>query len=194
MLVATHADSFRAESVATVPTAAATQREQRVAEKAPPELRAPHVDVHLDTANMPSMAAAPSVDAIVRSAVERQRASDTNRTETRNEVSRPTSADVESAHTSPTIVGRAPEPTFPDALLRSGRREGQVIVRFMVSDLGRVDLATVVVERSDHELFTEAVREILPRFRFEPAYTRGPIPTPIAAWVSLPFRFATKKK
>jgi len=191
MLTAAHADSFRAASAASVP---AIQREQRAPEKATPELRAPHVDVHLDSANLPSMPAAPSVDAIMRSAMDRQRASDTDRTETKNEISRPTPADVEGAHTSPTIVGRAPEPVFPDALLRSGRREGQVVVRFMVNELGRVDLATVVVERSDHELFTEAVREILPRFRFEPAYTRGPISTPIAAWVSVPFRFATKKK
>jgi TonB family protein len=196
MLARTHADTFRAASVTSTPTppAPAIQREQRATEKAQPELRAPHVDVHLDSATMPGMPGAPSVDAIMRSTMERQRASDSDRTEPKNEVSRPTPADAESPHTSPKIVGRAPEPAFPDALLRAGRREGQVVVRFMVSELGRVDLASVVVERSDHELFTDAVREVLPRFRFEPAYTRGPISTPIPAWVSVPFRFATKAK
>ena len=189
MVAAAHADSLRAASAAPVPTAAVIQREQRT-----PELRAPRVEVRLDSVNLPSMPAAPSVDAILRSAAERQRASDTNRTETRDEVSRPTSADVDHAHTSPKITGRPPEPAFPDALLRSGRRDGQVVVRFIVNELGRVDVASIIVEQSDHELFTAAVRDVLSRFRFEPAYTLGPVSKPVAAWVSVPFRFTTKKR
>jgi TonB family protein len=148
----------------------------------------------LDSTNMPTMPAPPSVDAILRSAMERQHAADTDRAETRAAVSPPTSADVEHAHTSPKITGRAPEPGFPDALLRSGTREGQVVVRFIVTELGRVDIASVIVERSDHELFTAAVRDILPRFRFEPAHTLGLESKPVAAWVSVPFRFTTTKK
>ena len=105
----------------------------------------------------------------------------------------PASADVDNAHTPPKIIGRVPEPRFPDALLRSGQREGQVVVRFMVNELGRVDVASMIVERSDHELFTDAVRDILPRFRFEPARTLAPESKPVAAWVSVPFRFTTKK-
>jgi len=50
------------------------------------------------------------------------------------------------------------------------------------------------VEQSDHELFTAAVRDILSRFRFEPAYTLGAASKPVAAWVSVPFRFTTKKR
>jgi len=187
-LAAAHADSLRAASATPVPTAAVIPREQRA-----PELRAPRVEVHLDSVNMPSMPAAPSVDAILRSA-ERQRASDTNRAETRDEVSRSTSADVEHAHTSPKIIGRPPEPAFPDALLRSGRREGQVVVRFIVNELGAVDVASIIVERTDHEMFTDAVRDVLPRFRFEPAHTLTPESKPVAAWVSVPFRFTTKKR
>ena len=194
MVAATHADSFRAASATPAPTAPVIQREQRASESALPELRAPRVEVHLDSANIPSMPAAPSADAIMRSAMERQRASDTDRTETRDEVSRPTSADVDNAHTSPKIIGRAPDLAFPDALLRSGRRDGQVVVRFMVNELGRVDVASIIVERSDHELFTAAVRDVLPRFRFEPAHTLGPESKPVAAWVSVPFRFTTKKR
>ena len=53
---------------------------------------------------------------------------------------------------------------MPDALLRSGTREGQVVVRFLVSELGKVDVASMVVERSDDDLFTEAVRDVLPLF------------------------------
>jgi len=151
------------------------------------------VTVHLDSVNIPSMPAAPSVDAILRSA-ERQRASDSGRTETKDEVSRPASADVDHAHTAPKIMGRPPEPAFPDALLRSGTRDGQVVVRFIVNELGRVDVASIIVEQSDHELFTAAVRDILSRFRFEPAYTLGAASKPVAAWVSVPFRFTTKKR
>ena len=115
-------------------------------------------------------------------------------TETKDEVSRPASADVDHAHTAPKIMGRPPEPAFPDALLRSGTRDGQVVVRFIVNELGRVDVASIIVEQSDHELFTAAVRDILSRFRFEPAYTLGAASKPVAAWVSVPFRFTTKKR
>jgi len=199
MVAVTHADSLRASSATPPPAAAVIQREQRAPESGPPEsgppaLRLPRIKVHLESMNIPSMPATLSVDAILRSAIERQRASDTDRIETRNEVSRPTSVDLDHAHTAPKIVGRVPEPVFPDALLRSGRREGQVVVRFMVSELGTVDVASIVVERSDHELFTEAVRAVLPLFRFDPAYTLGPVSKPVAAWVSVPFRFMTKKR
>jgi TonB family protein len=125
--------------------------------------------------------------------MERQHASDTDRTGTGERVSPPTSADVNYAVTPPKIIGRVPEPRFPDALLRSGRRDGQVVVRFMVNEFGSVDVASMIVERSDHELFTAAVRDILPRFRFEPARTQAPESKPVATWVSVPFRFTTKK-
>jgi TonB family protein len=194
MVAATHTDSFRAASATPAPTAAVIQREQRAPESALPELRAPRVEVHLDSANIPSMPAAPSMDAILASAMERRRASDTDRTETRAAVSLPSSADVDNAHTSPKIIGRAPDPGFPNALLRSGPREGQVLVRFIVNELGRVDVSSMIVERSDHELFTAAVREVLPLFRFEPARTLGPESKPVAVWVSVPFRFTTKKR
>ncbi len=176
--------------------------EQNAPESAP--LRLPRVDVHLRPINIPSIPVAsiptaPAVDSIARSVAERQRASDTDRIGTRERVSPPASADVDNAVTPvtpvtpPKIIGRVPEPRFPDALLRSGPREGQVVVRFMVNEFGSVDAASMIVERSDHELFTSAVRDILPRFRFEPARTHAPESKPVAAWVSVPFRFTTKK-
>jgi len=170
------------------------EREQRTPASSGPELRAPRVDVHVNSVNIPSMPAAPSVDAILRSATEPQRRSDTNRTETSNEPSRSTSADVVSAHTSPKLIGRMPDPGFPNALLRSGVREGQVVVRFLVNELGKVDAASMIVERSDDDLFTEAVRDVLPLLRFEPARTLGLESRPVAAWMSVPFRFTTKKR
>ena len=194
IVAATHADSLRAKTATPAPPAAVSQPEQRAPGSAPKELRAPRVELHLDSANIPSMPAAPSGEAIMRSVMERQHATDTGRTETRNEVPRPTPAEADNAHTSPKIMGRAPSPEFPEALLRSGTREGQVVVRFMVNEFGRADVTTMVVEQSDHELFTAAVREVLPNFRFEPAHTLGLGSKPIAAWVSVPFRFTTKKR
>jgi TonB family protein len=149
--------------------------------------------MNIPTVAVPSIPAAQSVDSIPRPATERQRASDTDRTGTGERVPPPASADVHYAVTPPKIIGRVPEPRFPDALLRSGHREGQVVVRFMVNELGSVDAASMIVEQSDHELFTSAVRDILPRFRFEPARTPAPESKPVAAWVSVPFRFTTKK-
>jgi TonB family protein len=67
-----------------------------------------------------------------------------------------------------------------------------VVVRFLVNELGRVDVSSMIVEQSDHELFTAAVRDILPRFRFEPARTHAPESKAISGWVSVPFRFTTK--
>ena len=64
----------------------------------------------------------------------------------------------------------------------------------IVNELGAVDVASIIVERSDHELFSEAVRDVLPRYRFEPAHTLTPESKPVAAWVSVPFRFTTKKR
>jgi len=169
------------------------QPEKRAPESAPPELRVPRVEVQMRPIKIPAIEvpniSAPSVDAIVRSATERQRASDTSPTvPTPPEVQRP---DVERPVIPAKIIGRVPEPRFPEAL-RSRKREGEVVVRFIVNEFGTVDVASMIVERSDHDLFTEAVREILPRFRFEPARTQAPESKPVARWVSIPFRFAAK--
>lgn len=170
------------------------ERGQRTPAATRRELRSPRVEVHLNSMSIPNLPAPPSAEAILRSATEPHRTSDTNRTETSNEPSRPALADGVSAHTSPKIIGRVPDPGFPDALLRSGTREGQVVVRFMVNELGKADVASMIVERSDDELFTEAVRDVLPLFRFEPAHTLGLESRPVVAWVSVPFRFTAKKR
>jgi len=191
---AARADSLRVASATPAPTATAVQPEQRAPEGASPELHLRRVDVQLGRINIPNIAA-PSVESIGRSVTERPRATDTGRIETAERVSLPTSLDVGNAAVTPAkIVGRMPEPTFPDALLRAGRRDGLVIVRFIVNEFGRADVASMIVERSDDELFTSAVRDILPDFRFEPARTHAPEAKPVASWVSVPFRFTTKKR
>ena len=198
MAGAKRADSLRSASPAAAATGSAVQSEQRSRVGASPELRLPRVDVrlgHIDipSIRVPNIPAAPSVDSIMRSATERPRASDTARTGTRDGVSPPAPAEVYTPSTPAKIIGRVPEPRFPDALLRTGPREGRVLVRFMVNEFGSVDVASMIVERSDHELFTAAVHDILPRFRFEPARTLAPESKAVSAWVSVPFRFTTKK-
>ena len=201
---ATGGESLLSVRATPAPTGPVGQPEKRAPDSAPPELRLPRVDVHLRRINIPSVqvpiiSAAPSVDSIVRSAAERERASDTDRTGTadRGSVPSPTDVDraaVNNAITPAKIIGRVPAPRFPDALLRTGPREGEVVVRFIVNEYGTVDVGSMIVERSDHERFTAAVRDILPRFRFEPARTHAPESRPVASWVSVPFRFTTKEK
>ena len=196
---ARRADSLRLASAAPPSNARVVQSEQRAPEGAPPELRLPRVNVNLRPINVPkitvpNISTAPSVESIARAATERPRASDTDRTETGERVSASTSAGIENALTPAKIIGRPPAPRFPDALLRTGLREGRVVVRFMVNEYGTVDVGSMIVEQSDHELFTSAVRDILPRFRFEPARTHAPESKPVASWVSVPFRFTTAKK
>lgn len=193
MAGATHGDSFHSASATPAPAAAAVQAEKRAPENAQPEFRAPRVDVHLGSINLPSVPAATTVDSLVRSVTERPRAPDTNRIRAEAGLPVPRPADADDAPIPPKIIGRAPVPRFPEALLRSVRPEGEVVVSFMVNELGSVDVASMVVVRSDNELFTAAVRDILPRFRFEPARTHAPESKPVAAWVTVPFRFAAKK-
>ncbi len=89
MVGATRADSLRSASATPAPTAPVVQPEQRAPESAPPELRAAPRRGSPGPINIrhaiPSMPAAPNVDSIVRSATERQRASDTDRTGTGDE-------------------------------------------------------------------------------------------------------------
>jgi TonB family protein len=99
---------------------------------------------------------------------------------------------VDKEVTPPKIVGRAPVPRFPDAL-RSMLARGEVIVRFKVGEDGAIDTRSMTVVRSDHELFTAAVREVIADFTFEPARTPAPQSKPIAMWVTLPFQFSAKQ-
>ena len=104
---------------------------------------------------------------------------------------KPTDAD-EPVASRPRIIGRPPLPRFPDAL-RDTRPEGEVVVRFEVDEHGRAVVSGMRVVRSDDELFTAAVRNILPLYRFEPAHLATPGAKPVAVWVELPFRFSSKR-
>ncbi|HEU4719772.1 MAG TPA: TonB family protein [Gemmatimonadaceae bacterium] len=92
----------------------------------------------------------------------------------------------------PVLIGPAPIPHFPDEL-RAQRLEGEVVVQFRVNEQGRVDASSMRVMQSGHELFTAAVRNALPKFRFEPARSAAPASKPQAAWVQYRAEFTARK-
>jgi len=95
------------------------------------------------------------------------------------------------ASVTPPVLISAPTPRFPDEL-RTQRIDGEVVVQFRVDDKGRVDASSMQVVQSGHELFTAAVRNVLPRFRFEPARSAGAGSKPQSAWVQFRARFNTR--
>ena len=92
----------------------------------------------------------------------------------------------------PPVLISAPTPRFPDEL-RAQRVQGEVVVQFRVTDKGRVDASTMQVLHSEHELFAEAVRAVLPKFRFQPAHAGAPGSKPQAAWVQFRTQFTAPR-
>ena len=82
-----------------------------------------------------------------------------------------------------------PSPAYPD-MLRSANVAGQVIAQFVVNTDGKADMSTFKALESDHELFTAAVKRVLPQWRFIPAETGG---RKVKQLVQLPFQFALQK-
>jgi len=80
-------------------------------------------------------------------------------------------------------------PRYPD-LLRQAGVDGRVLVRFVVDTMGRIDLTSVQVLESTHDLFTRAVRDILGNFRFKPAESNG---HRLRAMAEMPFEFQMRK-
>ncbi|HEX4683669.1 MAG TPA: energy transducer TonB, partial [Gemmatimonadaceae bacterium] len=76
-------------------------------------------------------------------------------------------------------------PRFPERLRDAGV-EGSVLVQFVVDTTGRVEMSSIKVMTSTHELFTEAVRDALARFRFRPAELTG---HRVEALAQMPFEF-----
>ena len=98
----------------------------------------------------------------------------------------------ESSVSPPVLIGSAPTPHFPDEL-RAQPIDGEVVVQFRVNEKGRVDPSSMQVLQSAHELFTAAVRNVLPKFRFQPARSGAPGSKPQAAWVQFRTQFAARK-
>lgn len=97
-------------------------------------------------------------------------------------------SDTDRAPAAPRLVGAAPQPRYPDRL-RGLRVEGEVMIQFTVNENGRADMSSMQVVRSPHPLLTDAVRGVLPQFRFEPARTAAPDSRPRAETVKYAFTF-----
>ncbi|HET7632960.1 MAG TPA: TonB family protein [Gemmatimonadaceae bacterium] len=65
-----------------------------------------------------------------------------------------------------------PPPHYPD-ILRSANVQGEVIAQFIVDTDGRADMSSFKVIKSSHELFTQAVKDILKQYRFNAAEIGG---------------------
>jgi TonB family protein len=65
-----------------------------------------------------------------------------------------------------------PRPDYPSQL-RAAMVEGDVVVRFVVDTLGRVEPSSIVIVRATHPLFGDAVRRWLSRTRYAPAEVSG---------------------
>ena len=82
-----------------------------------------------------------------------------------------------------------PAPRYPD-MLRSANVEGEVLAQFVVDTTGRADMSTFKVLKSSHDLFTNAVRAVLPQMRFYPAEIGG---RKVKQLVQMPFQFTLTK-
>jgi protein TonB len=93
--------------------------------------------------------------------------------------------DAPLADRSPRMTGRPIVPRYP-ASLRGAGIEGRVVLQFVIDTLGRAEAEGVQVLESTHALFTEAVREVLPRVRFSPGEAGG---RKVRTRVMMPFAF-----
>ena len=84
------------------------------------------------------------------------------------------------------LIGAMPVPRYPTRLAQVA---GEVRIRFMVDAAGRPMMETFSVMGSPDPLLTTAVRNVVPRMRFEPARTEGPDSKPTSEWVETVFRF-----
>ena len=83
-----------------------------------------------------------------------------------------------------------PAPVYPKALEKA-KVEGDVLVQFVVNPDGRADMRTFKVLKSSNDLFTQAVREVLPSISFVPAEVGG---HKVRQLVQMPFGFKVPRK
>ncbi len=86
------------------------------------------------------------------------------------------------------VPGSTP-PRYPD-MLKSANVEGTVLAQFIVDTTGRVEPGSFKSLKSDHDLFTQAVRSALNNMRFLPAEVGG---RKVKQLVQQPFQFALTK-
>ena len=87
------------------------------------------------------------------------------------------------------MLDDSPKPKYP-AVLESSGIAGEVQAQFVVSSNGKADMDSFKVLKSTNELFTQAVRNVLPRMRFSPAQIGG---KPVNQLVQQSFQFAVPR-
>ena len=80
-------------------------------------------------------------------------------------------------------------PRYPD-LMRRAKVEGGVLGQFIVGPDGVADVQSLKILKSNHDLFTKAVREALPQMRFNAARVGGKA---VRQLVQQPFTFSLSK-
>jgi TonB family protein len=80
-------------------------------------------------------------------------------------------------------------PRYPDELRAAGV-EGTVLAQVVVDTLGYADMSTFKVLKSDHDLFTNAVKQTLPGMRFYPAEVGN---RKVKQLLQMPFQFNLSK-
>jgi protein TonB len=87
------------------------------------------------------------------------------------------------------MLDDSPKPKYP-AVLESSGIAGEVQAQFVVSANGKADMNSFKVLKSTNELFTQAVKNVLPRMRFSPAQIGG---KPVNQLVQQSFQFAVPR-
>lgn len=82
-----------------------------------------------------------------------------------------------------------PQPKYP-AVLESSGIAGEVQAQYVVLASGRADMDTFKVLKETNALFTQAVKNVLPRLRFSPAQIGG---KPVNQLVQQSFQFAVPR-
>jgi periplasmic protein TonB len=83
----------------------------------------------------------------------------------------------------------SPKPKYPTVLESSGIA-GEVQAQFVVRSDGKADMDSFKVLKSTNELFTQAVKNVLPRMKFSPAMIGG---KPVNQLVQQAFQFAVPR-
>ncbi len=187
-LAATRRDSLRIASTRAVPAAPVPKSPQ-------PDPQAEQRSTVPGMALLPNIGSVvipetngPTIDSVLRATTPR-RVADTDQIGSAGRLRTPVLGE-ERAETPPVLIGVIPQPRFPDAL-RAQRIEGAVVVQFLVGADGSVDASSMKVVKTPHELFTEAVRNVLPKLHFQPA--RSADAKPHAEWVQYTIQFSATK-
>src|SRR6266581_9255085 len=87
------------------------------------------------------------------------------------------------------MLSDSPKPKYPSVLESSGIA-GEVQAQFVVRSDGKADMESFTVLKSTNELFTQAVKNVLPRMKFSPAMIGG---KPVNQLVQQSFQFAVPR-